>query len=591
MVKNIPLSNKECAFQSRESFPHILPAWLVKFCASSRMMWLGPIIGFILCIPSFFTGYQLDDHLLLQQSIDKSAYHHRAAWDYFNWVSSDAETKNCREKGINIVDWLTPNAFRHHMFHPIPSLIHAFQLRFFGNAPWLMHICQALFYILLIFLCGKLLLRFSSSLVAIGIGILLFAIDDTHSMSTCWISALNTLLCCVFGLFALLMHDRWRSKKSAGALLLFIAAFLLALFSSEGGLALCGYLIAYALFMETGTLWKKAASLLPAISIALGYVLFYISHHFGARCSMSYISPGDTPWLAVKSVLGNTVLFSLSQVLSLPPLAPVLQLLGLLGVIIALILLAILVFIFRKFLLSTPTIAFFSVGMILSIVPFTVGLMSDRLLLWAGFGAAGLMGELFAGKSAQTGKAQRILAKILAFCNIVISIIFFVPSLFFYIAFADCAGSLEKIVPRDDTILLNASNKIAFLYAAAIRYEKSGDWPQHFYYLYSGEDTLKVKRVDYKAILATTSKGWYASVFERPRRSKQLYFKPGDTFNLELMSATIQKVTPDGRPQSVQFTFKKDLSEYAWLKWAKKEPERCSVPAIGEEISLFVPMF
>lgn len=454
-----------------------------------------------------------------------------------------------------------------------------------------MHIFQALFYVLLIFLCGKLLSRFSSSPIALGIGILLFSIDDTHSMSTGWISAFNTLLCCVFGLFALLMHDRWRSKKSTGALLLFISAFLLALFSSEGGLALCGYLIAYALFMETGTLWKKAASLLPAMSIALGYVLFYISHHFGARCSMSYISPGDTPWLAVKSVLGNTVLFSLSQVLSLPPLAPVLQLLGLLGVIIALIFLAILVFIFRKFLLSTPTIAFFSVGMVLSIVPFTMGFMSDRLLLWAGFGAAGLLGELFTVQVARNGKTQRIFTKTLAVSNIVISLIFFEPAFLLNLAFANCADSLEKVVPREDTVLLNASNKIAFLYAAAIRYEKAGDWPRHFYNLYCGTDTLKVKRIDEKSILATVLKGWYASPFERPRRPKQLYFKPGNTFNLELMSATIQKVTPDGRPLSVRFIFKKDLSKYSWLKWTKKEPERCSAPAIGEEISLFVPMF
>ena len=76
------------------------------------------------------------------------------------------------------------------------------------------HVGLALLYALLIFLCAKLLMRFSVSPVAIGIGILIFAIDDIHAYSSGVIMALNTILCCVFGLYALLMHDKWRRDKS-----------------------------------------------------------------------------------------------------------------------------------------------------------------------------------------------------------------------------------------------------------------------------------------------------------------------------------------------------------------------------------------
>jgi len=568
----------------------ILPGWLAKLARPTRMLWLGPLLGFALSIPSFFTGYKLDDYLFAQQSLDKTVYHARASWDYFNWASSATEVAQYRERGI-IVDWFTPDAFRFRPFRPLASLVHAWQFRHLAHAPWAMHVSLALLYALLILLCAKLLMRFSTSATAVGIGVLLFAIDDSHAFSSGWISAYNTLLCCLFGLFALFMHDRWRRDKSSLGLTFSVASFVLALLSSEGGLALMGYLVAYAIFVESGSWRKKAASMILAVLIAAGYLLFYAMYHFGPRCFVAYVSASDDPWLAVFAVLSNTVLFTVSQVVSLAPLTAALQFSGSGGVIVAAVLFVVLVAVFRRFLASSKTAAFFATGMVLSIVPFTLGFISDRLLLWASFGGAGLLAELLTAASAGAGRLQRVSARTLLVTNTVLSLLLFVPFPFLMFSMEGSSHALAGAIPTQNTVLLNSSNGFTALYAPAIRCYEGGTWPGHFYSLYCGSDTLTVTRTGDRTLTATVPNGWIASDFERSRRPRQLHFTPGQSIDLQLMTATIEKVTCDARPLSVTFAFKEELSAFAWMKWVGKEPEQCGLPAIGGQMRLWAPLF
>ena len=170
----------------------ILPQWLVKLSRPSRMLWLGPLLGFLLTVPAFFAGYSADDHIFRQQTVPRSVFFKRPIWEYFNWVSSDSEVAFYREKGI-LAGWDTPDSFRFHLFRPLSSMLHAILFRFFDQSPWVMHTGLALLYVLLIVLCAKLLTRFSTTPAALGIGILLFAIDDTHAFSAGWISAYRAL--------------------------------------------------------------------------------------------------------------------------------------------------------------------------------------------------------------------------------------------------------------------------------------------------------------------------------------------------------------------------------------------------------------
>jgi hypothetical protein len=348
------------------------------------MLWLAPLLGFLLTLPSVLSGYVQDDHVLRRHSLE--APHAKAsAWGYFCQRPSAAEIAQYRERGINQVTWWTPATARACFFRPLASLLHASEFRLFGDAPWVMHVHRALLYALIVFLGAALLARLSSTPIACGIACLLFAMDDSHAYSSGWISAANTLLTCVFGLFALLMHDRWRRQRSKTGLVLSLVEFVLSLLSSEGGLALMGYLVAYALFLDSGSWKERIASLVPATFIAVGYLVFYAALNLGVKGSFDYLSPTEDLWQAALVVLGGTVTGTVSQVLSIPMLGMVLQMTG--GVMVGAVLLAALIALFRDFLRSSKTVAFFGAGMVISIVPFAIGMMGDRYLLWAGLGS------------------------------------------------------------------------------------------------------------------------------------------------------------------------------------------------------------
>ena len=57
------------------------------------------------------------------------------------------------------------------------------------------------------------------------------------------------------------------------------------------------------------------------------------------------------------------------------------------------------------------------------------------------------------------------------------------------------------------------------------------------------------------------------------------------------MCAKITRVTPDGRPAEVLFSFKNDLSAFGWMNWTKEGLKKCELPEIGKEVSLFAPLF
>jgi hypothetical protein len=563
----------------------VSPGWLVRLCQPSRMLWLAPLLGFVLTLPSVVSGYVQDDHVFRQNSLEQTIYPRRAAWDYFHWIASESEIAQYRERGIQQVTWWTPDTARSRFFRPLSSLLAAFEYNTFGQAPWLMHVDRALLYALLVLLAAKLLTRFSSSAAACGIACLLFAVDDSHAYSAGWIASGNTLLTAVFGLFALLMHDRWRRDRSLIGLALSLVGFALSLLSSEGGLALLGYLAAYALFLDRGRWQRRLATLIPAALVAIGYLAFYFTQHLGIKGSFDWLSPTEDLWQTALVVVSGTLTGAIAQVTSIPMLALLLQGAGVWGPIAAAMLLAALGTLFWRFLGSSKTVGFFGAGMVFSLVPFSVGMMGDRYLLWAGLGGAGLMGELFA-VYLTTSRWQRITAKALLTTQVYVSLILFVPTLFWLAAIENNIRKTEALVTGEDTVMLNGST-IADNAAASLRYEKQGRWPEHFYHLYEGLDVLAVKRTGERTLLVAPTKGYFASSpISRGARPRELVFEQGRTFDLQLMTATIEELTPDGRPASVSFAFKKDLSEFVWLEMAMGGPKKFQVPAPGEAVQV-----
>ncbi|MBN2195273.1 MAG: hypothetical protein JW751_20820 [Polyangiaceae bacterium] len=576
---------------ARDTGTLIVPAWLARVCKPERMLWLGPLLGFVLTIPAFFMGYVLDDHFLRQSAIGSSLYRERPSWDLFSFVSSQADVSYYRERGI-LLAWWTPDSFRNHFFRPIASLVHAAHFRFLDGAPWVMHVVVAGLYAVTIYLCARLLLRLASSRVAAGIGTLLFAVNDAHAFSSGMVWGTNTMLCALLGLGALLLHDRWRHAKSMGGLLLFCLMFALSLLCSEGGLALMGYLLAHALLREEGSLRRRLLTLAPGALITAAYLIFYAVGQYGVKSSGVYQSPVDEPLGSLAAVAQKTAMLVGSQVVSFPPLTVALAAANAPAVMAGLALLLVAVFLSRGFLRSNRSLRFFGAAMVLSIIPFAFGPLQDRLLLWSGLGAAGLLGELFATPAATLTRLQRGVARGLLFTNAVVAAVFYVPSLYAYGLLEKPSQLLADAITEKDTVLFSAPLDIFSWYPPAIAAEKGRQWPQHFYFFYTGPETMVVGRTGERTFVANVEKGWFRSPeTERFTRSSQLPFALEDRVELELMTVTIEKVTEDGRPRLVHFEFKKDLSEFAWMRWAAKGPVSCELPPIGSTMRLQTRLF
>jgi hypothetical protein len=122
--------------------------------------------------------------------------------------------------------------------------------------------------------------------------------------------------------------------------------------------------------------------------------------------------------------------------------------------------------------------------------------------------AAGLLGELLTVHVAATGKLQRVSARTLLFSNTVFSVMVFIPTLFVTFLLENNSRVLEKTVSFGNTVFLNTVNDVYFMYAAAIRCEKGGAWPEHCYSLFNGEDSAIVTRTGERTLRITAPKGW-----------------------------------------------------------------------------------
>jgi hypothetical protein len=174
----------------------------------------------------------------------------------------------------------------------------------------------------------------------------------------------------------------------------------------------------------------------------------------------------------------------------------------------------------------------------------------------------------------------------------VVSLLFYVPTLFGYQILEKPSQNLASAIPAQDTVMFSGPWDIFSWYPPAMAAEKGRAWPAHFYVFYTGPEPMTVHCTGERTLRATVEKGWFLSPeTERYTRSRRLPFKAGDRVELELMTATVEQVTPDGRPTSVLFTFNVDPARLTWLRWAKEGPIPCQPPPIGTDLRLVSRLF
>ncbi len=316
--------------------------------------------------------------------------------ELFNFVNGDPErVGEIVARGI-WPWWSAPN-LRLAFWRPLSGWSHALDYRWWPENPWLMHLHSIAWHLLAIVLLLVFYRRILERPAVAGLAGLLFAIDDSQALPALWLANRNAVLAATFGIGCLLAHDcwrrdGWRAGAAVGPLLL-----LGAVLANEGAVAIGGYLVSYAIFLDPAPWRRRLAALLPSASVGLAWAVAYKAGGYGALGSGVYIDPLTEPArFAMTAVVRAPFLlwgswgFPPADLSNFLPETLRWQTWGL-----ALVLLALFAGLLRP-VLRRRHARFLGFGMLLALLPASSTFASSRLLSFVGIGATGLLALLIA---------------------------------------------------------------------------------------------------------------------------------------------------------------------------------------------------
>ncbi|MDC3961398.1 hypothetical protein KEG38_46690 [Polyangium jinanense] len=568
---------------------------------------LVALLAILLLLPTLGAGAIMDDHA------HRMAYHPtftrpggpRGDWDLFRFLDDDpAALRYLRDNGM--WPWWTVDGSKLAFLRPLASLWHALDYRVWPNAHWFMHAESVLVFAATAFFAAHLYRRLLGATVAAGLAAFIFAVDDAHSMVITWIANRHAILSTLFGVIALVAHDRARRDGWKPGVFLAPLALLGAMFSGESGIGALAYLFAYALFLDRAPLRARVAALLPHAGAALVWFVAYKLGGYGAAGGAFYIDPLRQTGEFIRAV-GARLPVLLAGQMAAPPadvwmLWPPNETRSLVSICL-LVLLVVGGGLFAV-LRRDRNAAFFALGMVLSLLPTCAVWPGDRLLLFAGIGGAGLVASMLTASREHLGRAARVYASAVAAVLVIFHLVL-APLLLPLRAWSTGSmlhGFTERAIasmPKMDgaeertLVVVSAPDSVVVNTVMAAWINENAPLPSELRVLSTSVGgTLKVGRVDDRTLSVTLSDGFFrdptATVF---RDTEKAPLRVGDRVPVGAMAAEIVSVTEDGKlPSRIDFHFDRSLDDpsMVWAVWEKTRFVPFVVPKVGETNELLV---
>jgi hypothetical protein len=555
-------------------------------------------VGVLLSLPALATGFIADD--FAHQLVFRPGFAYpggpRGDWDMFRFQGPDRGYWR-HLMNLGLWPWWTAPTLRVAFFRPLTSLSHAFDYRVVAgvlgawSAPF-MHAESIALYGGIVCLAAVLYRSVLGPTWVAGLAAILYSTDDAHALPVTWIAMRNALFSAVFGFAAIVSYDTSRKTKSKLQLALATALFVLGLLGGEAGLATCAYLFAYSLFIDEAKVQSRVTSLAPFVVATIAWAVVYKCLGYATVGSGMYVDPGNEPVAFARAVGSRLPLLLLAELVG-PPAEVATGIVMAHSVafgLAALLILSLVGWVVWRVLAPDRTAAFFATGMILSLVPVCGTLPNDRLLLFSGLGAFGLIAR-FLGRvieSVQNGTA-RALAVLFFVIHAVVDPLAFplrivgVSRLFS--AYVDRADkSLPAMGPSETLVIVNAPDMLVVNYAEFSRALR-GMPPERVRLLATAllghEGTLV--RVDDRTIELTLRDGFVGDPISQLPRGATVPFSTGDLAEVDGMKSRVEEITPDRRPLRVRFEFDRALEDPSlhWLIWQKGRFEPVILPAPG----------
>jgi hypothetical protein len=571
---------------------------------SSRARWIILAASTMLVLPSAGPRLVFDDHLqaLMRTAESRVPGLPYAPFDLFEFARPGARNDMLIDRGM-LLPWWTDRQLLIAFFRPLASLTHVIDGYLWPQSARMMHVHSIAWYALLLGVVSTVYRRFVEPAWLAGAAFLLYAIDDTHGATVSWIANRNAIVASVFGLLALLFHDRWRRQGTDLAAALAVGSLVLGLLAGEAAVGACAYIGAYAIFVDRTDRKSRVLSCLPYAAVVLAWRISYQWLGYGARGSDAYLDPGREPVAFLGRlpsamamlVQGQYGIFSADLWFWSPSGAtPTLLTAGFVTCIVVVALL-------YPLIKADAMARFWAAGAAGSLVPSASSIPGDRLLLLAGVGALALLAQLmttFVEKRPPLppkGKWRMLIAVPLAvlFARRVVAAPLMLPvrahSMEAVGRLADFAADAVMRTPESPkrtVVVLNPPANVLASYLALTLATRGAPIPDHVRWLAPTDSELTITRISERVLRVRPARGFFSHWTDRLYRSERNSLRTAERIEFSDMTVTIGPLTAGGTPAEADFEFNGPLEgpRYLWLRWQGDACLSSDPPRVGETL-------
>ncbi|MCC6145702.1 MAG: hypothetical protein IT368_17990 [Candidatus Hydrogenedentes bacterium] len=581
---------------------HILLKFRPWFERNSSLYWIAALAA-ILVLPSLFVGYATDDHFFRMVNHGSPGLPEldHSPFNTFRFFDDDPASRAARmERGL--LPWWAYEGGRLAFMRPLTSLSYWIDFKLFGDHPMPMHAHSILLFVLLVAAVGLLYRRLEIMPWLAGLAALLYAVDDARSLPVGWLSNRNAILATLFGVLALIAHDRWRRDGWRIGPVVATACFGLGLLAGEAGIAAGAYLFAYALLIDKAPLVRRVATLVPYGVVTVAWRLAYRYFGFGAYGSAGYVDPIAEPGLFLQNAAkhlplllsgqfgmpDSSVWVFMPQQGALVYLAVAVLFVGLVAILLAPII--------RRDRLAQ----FWALGMLLSLVPSCATVPQDRLLTFAGIGGMALLARFFHAAAISRDqlpswrigrRVALVAAPVLLFVHLALSPLLLAHGSYMIAYLEDAnlrAGNsapMDPAIQEDSLVLVNVPSDLMGIGLPILRSSMGQPVPKHTWQLSAGMTPVHIARPDERTLIVMPEGGFLTKPWaEMFRHAERFPMRAGQEIKLSGMRVDILQASEDGRPTMVQYTFEKPLEDDSlrWYYWKNGIYVPYTLPAVGK---------
>ncbi len=570
---------------------------------------LAFVAAALLCIPSLFFGFFMDDYALLLAAEGSNPFV-QSALSLYTFGLGDPEAM------APFIDagpfpWYTLPDIRLEFCRYLSCITMVLDTKLFGRFAPLYHLHSILWYLAILWAVRRIYGRAIPGGVAV-LALLIFAVDDGHWFPATWWANRNALVAIAPALWGVVAHLRWREEGWKPGLPLSLLGYAAGLMAGETALCVLAYIPAYEFLGAMGSWKDRLRGFVPAALLVLVYLVLYRTMSFGAYGSEIYVDPVREPLLYLNWAPSRFCALAGSQFFSvfaeLPAFVSGTMLpIALLGALaLGMILVALRATWPHLEEHECRAVLWLLAGAALSTLPVMASFPSSRLLVAASVGATPAIAVLIrhgwrlrhgeiAAASTFSGKSLRVLGGVLVAVHLVFSPVMWpLPT---YVTGRVGNATVNAILTAEvdesslsdkHVMAINAGDPMTAFYPLMVRQYCERPLPEKWRVLSMAPYAHRLTRTGEKTFEVEVVDGqMFTMLFEELVRHKRAPFAPGDVVHLDGLDITVLE-TGDSGPRRLGCRFENSLEDprYVFLAWREEKFRRLEMPAIGESVLL-----